>query len=73
LLAIELAATALLTGQAPESILSETTSEQDFREAQAEGRREIPIGFAHAELLALRFAGFPVATQIRQDYRELLR
>jgi hypothetical protein len=55
--AIELAAAALLTGHAPESILSEATSEKDFREAQAEGRlwvvltREIPIGFAHVEVL----------------------
>ncbi len=55
--AIELAAAALLKGHAPESVLSETTSEQQFREAQAEGRLwvvlagDIPIGFAHAELL----------------------
>jgi len=55
--AIELAAAALLKGHAPESVLSETTNEQDFREAQAEGRlwvvltREIPIGFAHVEVL----------------------
>jgi GNAT superfamily N-acetyltransferase len=55
--AIELAAGALLNGHAPESVLSETTSEQDLREAQAEGRlwvvlaREFPVGFAHVEVL----------------------
>jgi len=55
--AIELAAAALLKGHAPESVLTETTSEQEFREAQIEGRLwvvladQIPVGFAHAELL----------------------
>jgi GNAT superfamily N-acetyltransferase len=55
--AIELAAAALLKGHAPESVLSETTSEQEFAQAQAEGRLwvalagDIPVGFAHAELL----------------------
>jgi GNAT superfamily N-acetyltransferase len=54
--AIELAAAVLLKGHAPESVLSETTSEQEFREAQAEGRLwvvlagDIPVGFAHVEL-----------------------
>jgi GNAT superfamily N-acetyltransferase len=58
--AIELAAAALLKGHAPEPVLSETTSEQDFRDAQAKGRlwvvlaREIPIGFAHVEVLGPR-------------------
>jgi len=55
--AIELAAAALLKGHAPVSVLTETTSEQEFRKAQAEGRLwvvlagKIPVGFAHAELL----------------------
>jgi len=55
--AIESAAATLLKGHAPESVLIGTTSEQDFREAQADGRlwvvltREIPIGFAHVEVL----------------------
>jgi len=55
--AIELAAAALLKGHAPESVLTETTSEQEFREAQIEGRLwvvladQFPVGFAHAELL----------------------
>ena len=54
---VELAAAALLKGHAPESVLSEVTSEQDFREAQSEGRlwvalaRENPVGFAHVEVL----------------------
>jgi len=55
--AIELAAAAMLTGHAPESVLSETTSEQDFSEAQAQKRlwvalaEDSPVGFAHVELL----------------------
>ncbi len=36
--AIERAAAALLTGHAPGSVLSETTSEEESREAQAAGR-----------------------------------
>jgi GNAT superfamily N-acetyltransferase len=57
--AVELAAAALLKGHAPESVLSETTSEQDLRAAQSEGRlwvalaRENPIGFAHVEVLGV--------------------
>jgi GNAT superfamily N-acetyltransferase len=53
LAAIELAAAAMLTGHVPESILSETTSEQDLREAQAQKRLWValagdsPVGFAH--------------------------
>ena len=55
--AIELAAAALLTGHAPASVLAETTAEEDFRHARAEGRlwvalaADIPVGFAHAEIL----------------------
>lgn len=58
--AIELAAAALLKGHAPESVLTETTSEQEFRRAQAEGRLwvalagKIPVGFAQAELIEPR-------------------
>ncbi|HXJ39730.1 MAG TPA: GNAT family N-acetyltransferase [Bryobacteraceae bacterium] len=55
--AVELAAAGLLEGHAPESVLRETTSEQEFREAQSQGRlwvalaRENPIGFAQVEVL----------------------
>jgi len=55
--AIEIAAAAMLVGHAPESVLSETTSDQTLREAQAEGRLWValagdsPVGFAHVELL----------------------
>lgn len=51
---IELAAAALLRGHAPESVLSETTSDTEFRAAQAEGRlwvalaEDTPVGFALA-------------------------
>jgi GNAT superfamily N-acetyltransferase len=54
--AIELAAAAMLTGHAPESVLIDTTSEQDLREAQAHKRlwvalaADSPVGFAHVEL-----------------------
>jgi GNAT superfamily N-acetyltransferase len=54
---IERAAAALLVGHAPPSILNETTSEDDFRQAQADGRLwvalagNIPVGFAHVEVL----------------------
>jgi GNAT superfamily N-acetyltransferase len=55
---IELAAATLLKGFAPEAVLAETTSEQDLKAAQQEGRLwsaiadERPVGFAHAELMA---------------------
>lgn len=55
--AIEIAAAALLAGHAPESVLSEATSEQDFKDAQSEGRLWValadnqPVGFVHVELL----------------------
>ena len=54
---IELAAAALLAGHAPESVLSETTSQRDLQEAQRHGRLWValasdrPVGFAHVELL----------------------
>jgi GNAT superfamily N-acetyltransferase len=55
--AIELAAAAMLEGHAPESILRETTSEQDFCEAQADDRLwvaladDAAVGFAHVQIL----------------------
>ena len=55
--AIELAAAAMLTGHAPESVLSETTSQRVLREAQAQTRLwvalagDTPVGFAHVELV----------------------
>lgn len=57
LTAIELAAARLLAGHAPESVLTETTVEQDLARAQAAGRvwvalaEDQPVGFAHVELL----------------------
>lgn len=54
---IELAAAKLLRGYAPEAVLDETTNEQDLRDAQSQGRlwvalaRDMPVGFAHVELL----------------------
>jgi GNAT superfamily N-acetyltransferase len=55
--AIERAAAILLIGHAPQSVLSETTSEREFRAAQAEGRLwvalagDTPVGFAQVEVL----------------------
>jgi GNAT superfamily N-acetyltransferase len=55
---IELAAARLLEGQAPESILAESTAIEDLRDAQAEGRLWValaddePVGFAIVEMLA---------------------
>jgi GNAT superfamily N-acetyltransferase len=55
---IERAAAALLVGHAAASVLNETTSEHDLREAQAQGRLwvaladDTPVGFAHVEVLA---------------------
>jgi GNAT superfamily N-acetyltransferase len=54
---IELAAAALLDGHAPDSVLSETTSDGQFRDAQREGRLwvalngDTPVGFSHVEVL----------------------
>ena len=56
--AIELAAARLLEGHAPESILAESTSLDDLRAAQADGRLWValaddePVGFAIVEMLA---------------------
>lgn len=54
---IELAAATLLAGHAPQSVLTETTSLDVLTHAQRDGRLwvaradEIPVGFAHVELL----------------------
>ena len=54
---IELAAARLLSGYAPESVLSEATKEADFRDAIANGTLwvavsdERAVGFAHVKLL----------------------
>jgi GNAT superfamily N-acetyltransferase len=55
--AIELAAARLLAGSAPESVLTETTSEADLEQAQRHGHLWValaddrPVGFAHVEVL----------------------
>ena len=60
--AIERAAAKLLEGHAPESVLSESTDEQEFRDAQSEGRLwvaladDAPVGFALVEILSDRQA-----------------
>lgn len=57
LAAIELAAARLLAGHAPESVLVETTSQEDLQRAQRLGRLwvaladDVPVGFAHVEVL----------------------
>ena len=54
--AIELAAARLLEGHAPQSVLQETTSQQDLLEAQRRGLLWVvrsdntPVGFAHVTL-----------------------
>jgi GNAT superfamily N-acetyltransferase len=55
---IELAAASLLTGHAPDSVLEERTPRAEFGRAQQEARlwvalfTEMPVGFAHVEMLA---------------------
>lgn len=55
--AIELAAAKLLAGHAPESVLTETTGQEDLKDAQCRGHLwvvladDIPVGFAHVEVL----------------------
>src|SRR5262245_29416948 len=55
--AIELAAARLLVGQAPESVLTETTSHEELRDAQRLGHLWVallddqPLGFAHVKIL----------------------
>ena len=54
---IELAAARLLVGHAPEAVLEEITSNEDLQAAQRDGRLwvalsgDMPVGFAHVELL----------------------
>lgn len=58
LAAIERAAAALLAGHAPASVLNETTDENEFQQARAEGRLwvalegDTPVAFALVEMLA---------------------
>jgi GNAT superfamily N-acetyltransferase len=55
--AIELAAARLLAGHAPESVLTETTADAVLKTAQAHRRlwvalaEDVPVGFAHVEIL----------------------
>jgi GNAT superfamily N-acetyltransferase len=55
--AIELAAARLLVGQAPESVLIETTTHEELRDAQRLGHLWVallddqPLGFAHVKIL----------------------
>jgi GNAT superfamily N-acetyltransferase len=55
--AIELAAARLLAGQAPESVLNETTSQDVLEDARRDGRLWValaddsPVGFAHVEVI----------------------
>jgi GNAT superfamily N-acetyltransferase len=55
--AIELAAARLLAGYAPESVLAETTSQQQLKDAWRRGHLrvaladDVPVGFAHVEVL----------------------
>lgn len=57
LAAVERAAARLLVGHAPEAVLAETTSLDDLRDAQRQGRLwvaladDLPVGFAHALVL----------------------
>ena len=57
LASIELAAARLLAGHAPESLLTETTPDAVLNAAQAHGHlwvalaEDVPVGFAHVELL----------------------
>lgn len=54
---IELAAARLLAGQAPESVLAETTSQIEFEDARRHGHLwvaradDTPVGFAHVKVL----------------------
>jgi GNAT superfamily N-acetyltransferase len=54
---IELAAARLLAGHAPESVLSETTSQEELENARSHGHLwvaladDVPVGFAHVNVL----------------------
>jgi GNAT superfamily N-acetyltransferase len=70
--AIELAAARLLEGHAPEAVLAETTDEESFLEAQANGRLwvaladDVPVGFAQVGMLS---SGQPHLEEIDVDPR----
>jgi GNAT superfamily N-acetyltransferase len=55
--AVELAAARLLAGHAPESVLAETTSDEELKEALLRGHLwvaladDVPVGFAHVKVL----------------------
>jgi GNAT superfamily N-acetyltransferase len=55
--AIELAAAKLLTGYAPDAVLAETTSLDEFKHARSRGHlwvalsKAVPVGFAQVEVL----------------------
>src|SRR5262252_2669478 len=59
---IELAAARLLAGHAPESVLCETTSQEEFQKALRNGHlwvalaADAPVGFAHVEVIDARSA-----------------
>ena len=59
---IELAAARLLSGHAPESVLSEATSQDDFERSRNQGHLwvalsdDVPVGFAQVEILEPRVA-----------------
>ena len=54
---VELAAARLLRGHAPESVLAETTSQEELEDAQRRGHlwvalaEDVPVGFAHVKVL----------------------
>ena len=57
LAAVELAAARLLAAHAPESVLAETTSQEELEDAQRRGHlwvvlaEDVPVGFAHVKVL----------------------
>jgi len=59
---IELAAARLLSGHAPESVLCETTGQEEFHKALSNGHlwvalaADAPVGFAHVEVIDARTA-----------------
>jgi GNAT superfamily N-acetyltransferase len=71
--AIELAAARLLEGHAPESVLTETTSHEELRDAQRLGRLWVallddqPRGFAHVKILEMGHAHL-AETDVHPDH-----
>jgi len=55
--AIELAAARLLAGRVPDSVLAETTSDEELQDAHSRGllwvalADDVPVGFAHVKVL----------------------